>query len=361
MASIDLQWFAAEDEGRTEAPSEHKLSKARKEGRVAKSQELNGTIVYLLCVFVLILLAPWMERKLEEMTVFYFSRVTQEKVDNVQFAYVFMRYFLLLVLPFGAVGLIAGVVANIIQNRGFLFTTKTIEPKLDKILPKFGQYFKRTLFSFEGIFNIIKSILKVVFIAAIAFLFIRADLRTILDMLHTGGPLLATKQIGAMTAKLLIVSAVILLVIGIADYFVQRRQFREQMKMTKEEVKQEFKELEGDPEVKSHLDTAQKEMLRQNIPRAVKEADVVITNPTHFAVVLQWKEREFPEVTAKGEDLTAQTIKRLAAENNVPVVENRPVARGLYYEVEIGDMVPEEYLRVLATIYTQIGYLTKKQ
>ena len=132
--------------------------------------------------------------------------------------------------------------------------------------------------------------------------------------------------------------------------------------MTKQEVKQEYKELEGDPEVKGHLESAQREMLSRNMPKAVREADVVITNPTHFAVALQWKREQYdsPQVTAKGEDLTAQNMKRIARENDVPIVENKPLARGLYNDVEIGDEIPDSYLKAISTVYVQIHYLDKK-
>lgn len=360
---IDLQWFAAEDEGRTEEASEYKLQKAREEGRVAKSQELNGTIVFLFGVVLLIALAPWMLVQFEEAFVFFFNASTSTTVFDVRFAAVFARYFVMLTLPFLLVGMVAGVVANIVQNRGFLFTTKTIEPKFDKILPHFGQYFKRTLFSFEGVFNVVKSIFKVTVIALVVFLMVRGDLPRILELLHTGGPELATRQIASMTAKLLVVTSVILLLVGIADYVVQRRTFRERMKMTKQEVKEEYKELEGDPEIKYRIENAQREMLTRNINRAVRESDVVITNPTHYAVALEWKqgEKDSPEVTAKGQDVTAETIKRIARENSVPIVENRPLARGLYTDTEVGDIIPLTYLRAIATVYVQIGYMDSRR
>ena len=361
-SQIDLQWFAAEDEGRTEEPSEYKIRKAREEGRVAKSQELNGTIVLFISVVLLIFLGSWIEKQLEQAFIFYFRNSTQKDIFNGKFFISFINFFAKTVLPFMLAGIVAGVLANIIQNRGFIFTTKTITPKFDKLVPRFGEYFKKTLFSFEGVFNVAKSILKVVVIGLISYIMIQADLPQLLDMLHTGGIRLALSQLGSMTAQILIVVTLFLLVISVADYFVQRRQFIESLKMTKQEVKEEYKELEGDPEVKSHLDSAQREMLQTNIPRAVKESDVVITNPTHFAVALEWKRERVdrPQVTAKGEDLTAQNMKRIARENDIPIIENKPVARGLYTDTKVGDIIPESYLKVIATIYSQIGYMEKK-
>lgn len=363
MSQIDLQWFAPEDEGRTEAPSEHKIRKAREEGRVAKSQELNGAIVFFVGCILLLVLAPWIEGKLEEMMVFFFQQSTAEKVDNVQFAYIFARYFCMIVIPFAALGLIAGVVSNLVQNRGFLFTTKTITPKFDKIVPRFGQYFKKTLFSFEGVFNVIKSIAKVIILVIVGFLVIYSERDRLLSSEDVAGPMMAFKAFASIAGRMLIIASIILVGIGILDFLVQKRQFREQNKMTKQEVKEEFKELEGDPEVKSHLDSAQKEMLSQNIPKAVRESDVVITNPTHFAVAIQWKKEVniAPAVTAKGEDLLAQSMKKIAKENNIPMIENRPLARGLYNDAKVGDVIPENYWRAIAVVYAQIGYVDKKR
>ncbi len=362
MSQIDLQWFAAEDEGKTEQPSEHKLRKAREEGRVAKSQELNGMIVFFFVSIVFIFLAPWMKKKCMEILIYYFNNITAEKVNDQKFYMVFLKFFLTMVIPVSVVGIVAGVVANLIQNKGFLFTTKTITPKFNKILPKFGEYFKRTLFSMQGLFNIFKSILKVALISIIAFVLIRSDLNQTLAFLHTDGPNAALSQVGKMVSKLLIISSIVLILIAIADYFMQRKQFIDSLKMTKQEVKQEYKELEGDPEVKGHLESAQREMLSKNMPKAVREADVVITNPTHFAVALQWKREQYdsPQVTAKGEDLTAQNMKRIARENDVPIVENKPLARGLYNDVEIGSEIPDSYLKAISTVYVQIHYLDKQ-
>ncbi len=360
---LDLQWFAAEDEGKTEEPSEQKLRKARQEGRVAKSQELNGMVVFLFVVTALIILAPWFFKKITTMMAFYFRNATTRKIDDGKFFYVFVSTVLPVVLPLSIVGIIAGVIINLVQNRGFIFTTKPIRPDFSKIVPRFGEYFRKHFFSMMGLFNILKSIVKVAVIAVVAFFLIRTDMKTTLGFLKIGSVELAVRTVAWMVAKLLISSALILVSIGIFDYVMQRREFREQMKMTKQEVKEEFKETEGDPEVKGRLESAQKELLSQNMPKAVRESDVVITNPTHFAVSLQWKkdEQDAPMITAKGTDRTALTMRRIAEENDVPVVENRPLARGLYADTEVGDIIPSTYLRAIATVYAQVGFMNREK
>ena len=363
MSQIDLQWFSAEDEGKTEEPSEYKLRKARdEEGRVPKSQELNSTLIYLFDVLLLALLASRMLRSFENCMYFFYSNIFAIELTDYGAAYVFARYFIRMVIPFGILGMIIGVVANLMQNKGFLYAPKLIMPKFDKLIPHFGQYLKRTLFSLEGGFNIVKSLLKVIVIAFTNFLIIRGDLERLLALTKAGSLELALGHVGRMALKMLVISAVFLLAIGIVDYLVQKRQFMENMKMTKQEVKEEFKEQEGDPEVKSRLDSAQREMLSRNMPKAVREADVLITNPTHFAVALEWKRNidDAPKVTAKGTDMTALNMRRIAREADVPIVEDKPLARGLYTETEIGDIIPEAYIKAIATVYAHIGYISKQ-
>lgn len=360
LPKIHLQWFAsAEDEGRTEDPSEHKLRKAREEGRIPKSQELTGGLVLLLPVLTLILLAPWLLRGFVQVIRFYMDRCTTASVADGELLMEFFYATVRMVLPVAITAMVAGIAANVIQNKGFIFTTKTIEPKVSKILPKFGEYFKKTLFSFEGVFNVIKSIVKVAVIFIAAYLLVRSETPKLLTLMNTNfwdGVVF----IAWMTAKLLIITSVIFIVIAIPDYIVQRKQFMESMKMTKQEVKQEYKEMEGDPLVKGRLRQYMHEMLRRNIPAAVAQSDVVITNPTHYAVAIQYDGATMagPMVTAKGVDSLARRIREIAAENEVPLVENRPLARALYAEVEIGEMVPENYYQALAVILANV-YNTK--
>ena len=360
LPKIHLQWFAsAEDEGRTEDPSEHKLRKAREEGRIPKSQELTGGLVLLLPVLTLILLAPWLLRGCVQIIRFYMDRCTTASITDGELLMEFLYAMVRMVLPITATAVVAGITANVIQNKGFIFTTKTIEPKMSKILPKFGEYFKKTLFSFEGAFNVVKSIVKVAVIFIAAYLLIRSETPQLISLMNTNfwdGVVF----IAETTATLLIITSIIFIIIAIPDYIVQKKQFMESMKMTKQEVKQEYKELEGDPLVKGRLRQYMHEMLRRNIPAAVAKSDVVITNPTHYAVAIQYDSTTMagPMVMAKGVDALARRIREIATENKVPLVENRPLARALYAEVEIGEMVPENYYQALAVILANV-YNTK--
>ena len=359
---IDLQWFAAEDEGRTEEPSDLKLEKARKEGRVAKSQEVNGAFVFLFSVLTLTLLSKWLLKNFQEILIFFFSRCDQGNAVNGTSAVVFFNYFLKMVLPISFVSLVAGVAGNIIQNRGWMFSVKPITPNFSKILPHFGEYFKKTVFSKQGAFNIIKSLAKVAIIVAAAYVIIRANMGDLLFIVHANGNILgAFGKIASIAFSLLFFAAIFFLVIAIPDYFVQRSSFMDSLKMTKQEVKEEYKEMEGDPEVKGRIKQAQRQLLASNIPRAVAESDVVITNPTHFAVALKYDttQASAPMVNAKGEDFMAQRIKQIARENDVPIVENRPLARSLYAEVDLGAIIPDEYIKAVVVVYTQLDKFKK--
>ena len=375
---IDLQWFAAEDEGRTEEPSEYKLRKAREEGRVAKSQELNSALVMLVTVIVLIIAAPYFWGWCEETLIFYFTHINEEELFQGRFFYQFLISLAKMVLPLALCGAVAGVLANLIQNRGFIFSTKPIEPQFSKITPKIGQYLKKTIFSFEGGFNVAKSFVKIGIIFLVAYIIIRSSVFEIVPVdesnpnskkvvvlsLITSKNLFKSIGLIAWTAaKILAVSAVIFIAISIPDYLVQKKQFIESMKMTKQEVKQEYKEMEGDPEVKAHLQAAQRELLQRNMPQQVAKSDVVITNPTHFAVALMYDAAvsDAPQVMAKGADNVAFRIRSLATEHNVPIVENRPLARSLYAETEIGDIIPASYFSAIATIYSQLEKFNNKK
>ena len=353
--------MAAEDEGRTEEPSEYKLEKARKEGRVAKSQEVSGALVLLLGVLTIVAMSRYIFTQLTGIMQFYFSRCTSREITNPAFVTAFFEFFLRCIIPVGLVGFVAAIMGNIIQTRGFIFSLKPIEPKFSKIVPKIGEYLKKTIFSAKGLFNVAKSLGKVALIGIVAYVYIKKDIFILVDIINNGDIAGALKLIAKMAAQILLTVALFFLVISIPDYFVQRHDFMEEMKMTKQEQKEEYKEMEGDPEVKSRLQQMQRQLLQQNIPKAVAESDVVIANPTHFAVALKYDTTaaDAPTVNAKGEDNMALNIRRIAEENNIPVVENRPLARDLYTNVEIGAIIPEAYIRIVAAIYSQLDKFKK--
>ncbi len=352
---IGLQWFAAEDEGRTEDPTDYKIRKAREDGRVAKSQDLNAAMVVLLPAITLIIMGPYIFGSLLQVISFFFERCTTETVLNGNWFRVFIITFFKTVFPITAVAMISGVLGNIIQNRGFLFSTKTIKPDFKKIAPNFVKFFKKALFSSEGLFNLAKSLFKLVIIGFIAYLVISSNLTTMISILQTNFAD-AVFFISRTAARILVYGAVTLVLLSIPDYFFQKKQFKESLKMSKTEITDEYKELEGDPMVKAQINRQMQAILQKTGIKNVPDADVVITNPTHYAVALQWKPNEMPApmVIAKGEDAVARNIKKIAKENDIPQMENVPLARALYANVELGQIVPSEYYQSLSIIFMKV-------
>jgi flagellar biosynthetic protein FlhB len=359
--NIDLQWFAAEDEGRTEEPSEYKIQRAREEGRVAKSQELIGALGLLLPALLLVFLAPSMLRTCVEMLRFFLLRSTElDPLRDRMVAGLFFLYFARLALPLVLVAMGAGIFSNLIQT-GFIFTTKPLVPDFTRIIPRFGQYFQRTLFSVEGLFNFFKSVVKMAIIGMTAFFLIRGDIEKLTN-LQTAGLWLGLTTVASLAARMLLLSALLLLLLSIPDYMFQRWRYMESLKMSREEVKEERKMYEGDPYVRLRIRARMRELMSQNMAVNVPKADVVITNPTHFAVALEYRTGSSPPmVSAKGEDEVALRIRRIARDNGVPIVENKPLARALYAEAEVGEMIPEAYWRIVAAILSKVMHINEER
>ncbi len=288
------------------------------------------------------------------MTFFFTRSVELDPTKDAIIAHAFFNYLLKLTLPIVGVAFIAALFSNIVQT-GFLFTVKPITPDFSRIVPKFGQYFKRTLFSTEALFNLAKSIVKMAIIGFIAYLTIKGEIKKLSGLMLA--PFWASITfISGLVVKIIVECAIAFLALAVIDYLFQRRQFMESLKMTKQEVIEERKMFEGDPQIKSRLQQRMRELLQKNMAQNVPKADVVVTNPTHFAVALEWNRSTMaaPTVTAKGADEMAQAIKKIARDNDVPIIENRPLARALYAEVEIGDAIPEKYYSAIAAILAQV-------
>ena len=358
---MDLQWFAAEDEGRTFEPTEATYRRAREEGRVAKSQELTAAIGLLIPAILVIILAPWILRNCVEMLRFSLTRLNELDpfTDSVTAA-VFVRYYLRMVVPIFAVAVIAALFSNIIQV-GFLFATKPLEPDFSKVLPKFRRYFSK-IFSVEGLFNFAKSLFKMLVIGSVAYVNISSEYHRLVN-LQTAALWDGVTLIASLAARLLIITALLLLILSVPDIFFQRWQFKQSLKMTRQSAKEEIKQDEGDQEMRRRLRHRYRDMLSQNVLNAVPKADVVITNPTHYSVALEFDadRMEAPTVVAKGEDDLALRIREIAKENNVPVVSHPPLTRTLYNETEIGDQIPIRYWNVVAMVVGRFFSFEQKQ
>ncbi len=358
---MHLQWFAAEDEGRTEDPTEQKLRKSREEeGKVAKSQDTTSAVILLVGVLTIFVLSGWLWNGMQEMMMYFLRQIGEVNVatDHV-LGMAFYHYFIRLAAPVAAVSFVAAWAGNLVQV-GFLFTTKPLMPDPKRIAPNFGKWAKKSFASEEAGFNLAKSLGKVIMIAAIGFFNVQALSGQLVNLVYgTIGSAVAV--IAGLAFRVLLQTSLLFLVLSLFDYVFQRRQHIESLKMTKEEVKEERKNYEGDPLIRNRLRQRMQEVLSSNMMQRIPDADVVITNPTHFAVALEYDRirMDAPTVTAKGQDHVAQKIRERARENNVPIVENKPLARALHAEVEIGDSIPEKYyeavVKVLKYVYSLSG------
>lgn len=363
---FSLQHFAAEDEGRTEVPTESRIRKARKEGRVAKSADLTSAVVMMVTLAVLTLMSTFIIDVVSDMIRYFFTKVSvlsqdpMQRPDRADVAKL-AGYFLGLALPvLGAVFAAAGI-TMLIQVGGFIFTTKPIIPDFKRIVPNFGRYLSRSVFGIEAFYNLGKSIMKVLLVVVMAVFTIQMGLPKLVTSPFT--PLHISSKFLAQQALFLMFEATILFfVLAWIDFLFQKKQHLEQLKMTKQELRDEMREQEGNPQVKSRMRSRMLEFLRATMMRNVPKADVVITNPTHFAVALEYtKGARAPKVTAKGQDLVAQRIKEVAKAAGVPVIENKPLARALHANIEIGQEIPEEYWEIVSAIFVQVYRMTGKQ
>lgn len=348
------------NEEKTEAPSEKKRHDAREKGNVAKSTEINSVIILLTALFMMKILGPWIIKELSSSIVEFMKNVSETQMDYSRLMMLMRKALILLVktaAPIAGGIMLMGVVANVVQV-GFLFTLKPLMPKLEKINPVSG--FSR-FFSMRSIVETLKNIVKLVLIICVAYITLKKEFLTMLT-LADASVLSIWAYVLAVSYKVILRIALAMVIIAILDYAYQRFEHEKQLKMTHQEVKEERKQLEGDPQVKARIRSLQREMARRRMMEQVPKATVVVTNPTHLAIALRYepKENDAPVVVAKGKDLIAQKIKKLAQENDVPVVEDKPLARSMYDKVEVGFPIPVEFFTAVAEIMAYVYRLKNR-
>ncbi|KPJ86578.1 MAG: hypothetical protein AMS17_11875 [Spirochaetes bacterium DG_61] len=361
---FDLQLFAAEDEGRTEEPTEYKKRKAREEGKVAKSQELPSALVLLFGFFILFLISKSMFRNSIHMMEFYLNLVPNvvDSGENILFLWEPVLPILIrLAAPILGVVFIAALIGNVIQV-GLKFSTKPIQPDLSRINPNPARFVTKILLSKQSAVNLAKAIFKIAAISVIAFFFVKKDVHTIMETVDMG-VLQAMYLCFSIAFKLVMIISGILLVLSVPDYLFQRHEHIESLKMTKQELKEERKLLEGDPLLRARMREKQRDYARRRMMQEVPKADVVITNPAHYAVALRYEAfmMSAPVCIAKGQDLVAERIKKIAEENGVVTVENKPLARELYRRVDVGDEIPDDLFTAVAEVLAFVYKLRRKE
>ncbi|KKL99253.1 hypothetical protein LCGC14_1816280, partial [marine sediment metagenome] len=299
-----------------------------------------------------------------QMMEYYFGliSVVAQSSENVLFLVKpILPIMLRIIAPVLGVVVIAAFAGNVMQV-GLRFSTKPIQPDFSKINPNPVRFITKMLFSRQSVMNLGKSVFKIATISVVAFFLVKKDLFWIMKTMDMG--VLQAFQLCLLLAfKLIMVVSGLLLILAIPDYFFQRREHTESLKMTRQELKEERKLLEGDPLLRARMRERQKSYAKRRMIQEVPKADVVITNPVHFAVALKYEPLRMgaPECVAKGQDLIAQRIKKIAEENDVSVVENKPLARELYKRVDIGDEVPEDLFTAVAEIIAFVYKLKQKE
>lgn len=358
ILTLDLQFFAGE---KTEKATAKKRQDSRKKGQVLKSQDVTSAIV-LLSVFLFLFFAAGFMR--DRFFLFFnqaFSQYISLKTydsETIMLIYseiIMMMAFIL--LPVMVVAMIAAVAGNLLQF-GLLFTAEPLKFDLKKIDPIKGL---KRIFSIRAIVELFKSILKISFIGSVTFIIVYSNVDKVLGLAFKS-PWDVLSTVGTLTALMGITASFVLLFISILDFLYQKFDYEKNLRMSKQDIKDEHKNTEGDPIIKSRIKQKQREMAMRRMMQEIPDADVVITNPTHYAIAIKYDDGDMdaPIVVAKGVDFVAQKIKLIAKEHEIVTVENRPLARSLYDQVEIGARIPEEFFKVIAEILAYVYRIQRK-
>ncbi len=337
-------------EERTEQATPHHRQESRKKGQVAKSTDLVSIAVLLIGLSMLRSYGPSTVEKLRELASRQLTHLASAPTTVDGVTVLFRTLILDGLMALGPIIALVmmGSMASSMAQVGLLFSTQALKPDFTRIDPLKG--FTR-IFSGRGVFEVFKSIAKAGICFTVAWQFLMHERGVLLMMPMMDSRLAGTIAVD-MIFRLCMRLALVLAIMAIIDYVYQRWSFERSIRMTKQQVKEEYKQMEGDPIIRSALRQRRRELLRNRMMQAVPQADVVVTNPTHYAVALRYDPDVLPapQVVAKGQRLMAQRIKQIAAEHGVPVVENKPVARMLYSSTEVGDMVPLELYQAVAEI-----------
>jgi flagellar biosynthetic protein FlhB len=352
-----------DDSQKTEDPSERRLEEAFKKGQVVYSKEITNFLMLLVLTFTISWVAPSIMRKTSYNLSGFIEHSHEINVDEGSLGRllldVFGQNFLLILLPI-AVMVSVSIFSSFMQNQGrFLFTDDPLSPQLDRISPLKGL---ARMFSMRSIVEFIKSIIKIVIIGTVGYLSVSSQLVKI-RTLHENSLSGALSFLLKLSVDMLIAICIVMAIIAALDYLYQHYEFMKSMRMSKHDQKEEYKQTEGSPEIKSKLRQIRMERAKKRMMAAVPSADVIITNPTHFSIALKYEPgvMSAPQVIAKGQDHMALKIREIAKEHKIPLIENPPLARTLYASVDIDAEIPVEHYKVVAEIISYVYNLKGKK
>lgn len=354
---MKLQLFSGE---KTEPATPRRREEARKKGQVAKSGEV-GTAFTVLAAFVMLnSFAPYMGRHLKEIVHYYLTNMSAWDGDALGFQEMFLFALMKLALIVGPILLgllVIGVLGQVIQV-GFHSSSEALMPKFSRINPMEG--FKR-IFSKRALVEFAKSVAKIFLVGYLVYTQVRQNLAWLpqISLFSLGDSIgLMTNSIYRMGLQV----GLFLLIIAAADYWWQRREFEDSIKMSKQEIKEEYKQMEGDPQIRAKIRQRQRQMASQRMMAAIPTADVIITNPTHYAIAISYKPEEMgaPQVVAKGMGIIAARIREEGQKHNIATVENAPLAQALYKGAEVGQEIPAELYAAVAEVLAFVYRLRRK-
>jgi len=350
------------DEDKQYDATPRKLEQARKEGQVVKSKDFSTAISLLVLFMAIFGLAPFIWDQIVQLYTLLYEQIPNAHVSDIGMSYILTITIKSAVLIIGPILFLAwfmAILADFIQV-GPLVTVTPLMPKLDKLNPT--KYFKNIM-SVKTLFELFKNIVKVALLGYIGWVVYRAHIESILMLAAIDNHFAVMIEFGKLITEFIFKACLAFLVISAADYGVTKWKFLKDQKMSFKEIKDEYKNSEGDPNVKAALRQRRMQMLQQGMMDSVPDADFVVTNPTHVACALKYKAEEMasPMLIAKGSELIAKKIINIAKEHQVPVIENAPVARALFRMVDLNQQIPPELYKAIAEILLFVYNLKKNQ
>ena len=351
-----------EDSGdKTEEPTPHKIREARKKGQIAKSQEITSAIMLLVSFYTFKMVGPMMMDRISNHTTLVLSLLDLEFSSALVSMLLMdaLKTILLGLAPLIGVVFVMVIIVESLQT-GFLFSLEALSPKFDNLNPING--FKK-FFALKQYIELIKSIIKMAAVGTILFYTIK-ELYPLVSQSQQQSPISLIALVGKIIIDTITRVGIVYFALAILDYFYQKYEYIKSLKMSKKEIKEEYKRLEGDPIIKQRQREAQRAMSQGRQMGQVPGADVVVTNPVHIAVAVKYdpeKKDAIPIVVAKGQRLVAEQIKQIADEHDIPIIENPPVARLLFKLVDIGHYIPQEAFKVVAEILAFVFHINNKK
>ena len=359
IPAVPLAFIFAGDD-KTEEATPKKKSDSRKKGQIARSKDVSVALTMVVCTIAISACWNMLTKGFKDVIIYFLQLPTIDNFDTLSLSKLSITVVIRVaygLLPIAIPIMVGGIIASLMQT-GFLITGEPLKPSFGKLNPLSGL---KNMISKRSLIDLCKNLVVISIVSIIAYNYISSNYEKIVSMSNIYLPSLNV-EVKNLIMGIFKKICIVLVIIAAIDYFVQFKMHNQDLKMSKQEVKEEYKQQEGDPQIKGKIKQKQREMSRQRMMQSVSDATVVITNPTHLAIALKYEEggdMEAPKVVAKGADYLALKIKTIAKENDVPVIENKPLARMMYDIVKIDDDIPPDLYQAVAEILAVVMKIKK--